>query len=58
MHEGVRSAMIECVSDACKDGKIVVIKAGAPEEVVNELWFNIFCQKFAHELMTVLEEEE
>ena len=38
--------------------KEIVIKAGAPEEVVNELWFNIFCQKFAHELMTILEEQE
>lgn len=38
--------------------KEIVTKAGAPKEVVNELWFNIFCQKFAHELMTVLEEEE
>ena len=37
--------------------KEIVIKAGAPEEVVNELWFNIFCQKFADELMTVLENQ-
>jgi hypothetical protein len=37
--------------------KEIVIKAGAPKEVVDELWFNIFCQKFADELMTVLEQE-
>jgi hypothetical protein len=37
--------------------KEIVIKAGAPKEVVDEMWFNIFCQKFADELMTVLEEE-
>ena len=37
--------------------KEIVIKAGAPKEVVNELWFNIFCQKFADELMTVFEQE-
>jgi len=37
--------------------KEIAIKAGAPEEVINELWFNIFCQKFAHELLIILEEE-
>ena len=37
--------------------KEIVIKAGAPKEVANEMWFNIFCQKFAHELMIVLEQQ-
>ena len=37
--------------------KEIVIKAGAPKEVVDEMWFNIFCQKFADELMIVLEQQ-
>ena len=31
-----------------KELKQLVLKAGAPDEVLNELWFNIFCQQFAH----------
>lgn len=32
-------------------------EAGAPEDMLNSLWFNIFCQKFAHLLIVALEEE-
>ena len=32
-------------------------EAGAPEDMLNELWFNIFCQKFAHLLLLAAEEE-
>jgi hypothetical protein len=32
-------------------------RAGAPVEVIDALWFNLFCQKFAHELVCVLENE-
>jgi hypothetical protein len=35
--------------------KKLVLKAGAPEEVLNELWFNIFCQQFADVLLTEVE---
>ena len=28
--------------------KELAVKAGAPTEVIDELWFNIFCQKFAN----------
>lgn len=35
--------------------KQLVLKAGAPEEVLNELWFNIFCQQFADILLTEVE---
>ncbi len=38
--------------------KKLAIAAGAPVEVIDTLWFNIFCQKFAHELMLALEEVE
>lgn len=31
--------------------------AGAPEEVLDELWFNIFCQNFAHLILLAAEEE-
>jgi len=37
--------------------KQLVLKAGAPEEVLDELWFNIFCQQFAHLLISEMEEE-
>ena len=32
-------------------------EAGAPEDMLNELWFNIFCQKFAHLLLLAAEDE-
>jgi hypothetical protein len=37
--------------------KNLAIMAGAPEEVLNTLWFNIFCQKFAHLLLEEIEKE-
>ena len=37
--------------------KQLVVDAGAPEELMSELWFNIFCQKFADVLLTQVEEE-
>ena len=37
--------------------KAIAVEAGAPEEVLNTLWFNIFCQKFAHLLIEELEKE-
>jgi len=36
--------------------KTIAIEAGAPEEVMDTLWFNIFCQQFAHLLIKELEE--
>lgn len=35
----------------------IAIEAGAPEDVLNKLWFNIFCLKFAHMLLELAEEE-
>ena len=37
--------------------KALVIKAGAPKEMLNEFWFNIFCEKFTDVLLTQVEEE-
>ncbi len=37
--------------------KQIAQAAGAPEEVINELWFNIFCLKFAHMLLELVEKE-
>ena len=37
--------------------KQIVIQAGAPKEVLDTLWFNIFCIKFAALLLTMAEEE-
>jgi hypothetical protein len=37
--------------------KKLVLKAGAPKEVLDELWFNIFCQQFANVLISEMEEE-
>ena len=35
----------------------IAVEAGAPEEVLDELWFNIFCQNFAHLIIMYVEEE-
>ena len=35
----------------------IAILAGAPEEVIDTLWFNIFCQNFAHLLLEMAEAE-
>jgi hypothetical protein len=32
-------------------------QAGAPEEVLNELWFGLFCMKFADVILTEAEQE-
>ena len=40
-----------------EDLKSIVIEAGAPKEVLNQLWFNLFCMKFADLLLTMAEEE-
>ena len=37
--------------------KTIAIKAGAPEEVLNTLWFSIFCAQFANLLIEELEKE-
>lgn len=37
--------------------KQIVIEAGAPEDVLDQLWFNIFCVKFADILLTMAEQE-
>lgn len=36
----------------------LVIAAGAPEEVIDDLWFSIFCQTFAHLLIEEMEKME
>ena len=40
-----------------KELKQIVLEAGAPAELLDELWFNLFCQKFAHIILTMAEEE-
>jgi hypothetical protein len=35
----------------------IAVKAGAPAEMLDELWFNIFCQQFAHLILLAAEEE-
>ena len=37
--------------------KALAVKAGVPDEVLNKLWFNIFCQKFAYLIAEELETE-
>ena len=37
--------------------KQLALQAGAPEEVINELWFNIFCMQFADVILTNAEQE-
>jgi hypothetical protein len=36
--------------------KELAIKAGAPVEVLDQMWFNIFCQQFADVLITEMEQ--
>ena len=37
--------------------KALVLQAGAPVEVMDQMWFNIFCQQFADLLITAMETE-
>ena len=37
--------------------KQLAVDAGAPEEMLAEMWFHIFCAKFADAILTVMEEE-
>lgn len=37
--------------------RTLAIKAGAPVEVIDTMWFNIFCQSFANELISATELE-
>jgi len=37
--------------------KALVLRAGAPVEVLHQHWFNLFCQRFADVLLTQAEEE-
>ena len=37
--------------------KAIAVEAGAPEEVLNTLWFSIFCQKFANLIVDKLEKD-
>ena len=37
--------------------KEIAVEAGAPEDMLNELWFNIFCKNFAHLILLAAEEE-
>lgn len=38
--------------------RAIAIKSGAPEEVLEEMWFNLFCMKFAHYIIEELETEQ
>jgi hypothetical protein len=35
--------------------KALAMAAGAPEDVMDELWFSIFCKQFAHLLLEEME---
>jgi hypothetical protein len=37
--------------------KKLALQAGAPVEVINDLWFNIFCKQFADVILTEAEQE-
>jgi hypothetical protein len=37
--------------------KQIASDCGAPEDMLNSLWFNIFCLKFADAILTLAEEE-
>lgn len=35
----------------------LMIDSGAPEEVMDQLWFHVFCANFAHNLIAMAETE-
>ena len=35
----------------------LAVRAGAPEAMLNELWFHIFCQKLVAEVITEMEQD-
>ena len=35
----------------------LVEQAGAPADLLNEIWFHVFCQKFANLLLTEMEDD-
>lgn len=35
----------------------IAVAAGAPAEVIDTLWFNMFCMQFAHLLLEMAEQE-
>ena len=35
----------------------IALKAGAPEDMMDSLWFNIFCLKFADLIISACEDE-
>jgi hypothetical protein len=37
--------------------KKLALQAGAPAEVINDLWFNIFCMQFADAILSNAEQE-
>ena len=36
----------------------VAVDAGAPEEMLDQLWFNVFCMKFAHFILEMAENDD
>lgn len=36
----------------------IAINSGAPEEVIDDLWFNIFCIKFADLIIKEMEDQD
>ena len=38
--------------------KKLATEAGAPDEVINYLWFNVFCIKFADLLIQEMEDQD
>jgi hypothetical protein len=42
------------MNEALRD---IAVEAGAPEDVLDTLWFSIFCQNFAHLILLAAEEE-
>jgi hypothetical protein len=48
---------IEPGADMNEELKALVLRAGAPAEVLHQHWFNLFCLRFADVLLTQAEEE-
>ena len=42
------------MNDALRE---LAVRAGAPEAMLNEIWFHIFCQKLVAEVITEMEQD-
>ena len=50
-------AILKIGIDMNEELRAIAERAGAPEDMLNSLWFNLFCVRFADAILTLAEEE-